>query len=396
MKTLREIYTAYPRSFPLPMVLDGATGTALIKNGMQPGECPEKFVCRCPDTMKKIHREYASAGSDALFAPTFGANSVTLSRNKVEGNAAEINRQLVSAADRGSCLLGGDMSPTGLFIEPFGDADFDDVVSVYAEQASALDKAGVDFFIIETMLDLTETRAAVIGARSVSDKPVFVTLTVDKSGRTLSGDALIPALFTLAELGISAFGCNCSTGPAEMLDSLKPLVSYSREMGIPLIAKPNAGLPSDDGKGGKRFDLSADDFGKYAYDFLKSGIYILGGCCGTDSAYIEKIRSAVNGFSPDELTEASLKIYASTNKSFEEIHPECLNYVDMDEDFPDTLDDFESNVCLRVKNMADAELFREVAYSASKPFAITGLPEAVQYCKRYFNGALPYIDGRRD
>ena len=259
MPTLHEIFHRFPKEFPLPMLLDGSTGTSLMRCGMPNGACPESWVLEHPDAIQKIQRGYVDAGSDALYTPTFGANSPTLKRNHLDG-ADRINRELAELTVGRARLTGGDMSPTGLFIEPFGDATFDEVAGIYAEQASALDASGVDFFIVETNISLQEVRAAVTGIKQVSSKPVFVTMTVDDNGRTLSGDRLDCCLVALAELGISAFGTNCSQGPDKMLELLRGLTQLSVSLGIPLIAKPNAGMPHESPDGSRHFDLDAESF----------------------------------------------------------------------------------------------------------------------------------------
>jgi len=204
MKDLHELYPNFPAEFPLPFILDGATGTALMKRGMPSGACTEEWVLENPDALREVQRGYRENGSDAVYAPTFGANAPTLSRHKIKENVAELNKRLAALSVEPGRLTGGDLSPTGLFIEPYGDTPFDDVVDIYAEQAKGLCEAGVDFFIAETMINLNELRAAVMGVRSVSDKPIFATLTVDERGRTMSGDSLEAAFVVLAGLASPA------------------------------------------------------------------------------------------------------------------------------------------------------------------------------------------------
>jgi len=251
------------------MILDGATGTALMKAGMPRGCCTEKWVSENPDVLINIQKKYVASGSDAVYAPTFGANRAVLHRHGFKTDVKALNSSLLGLAKKsGAAVCAADLSPTGCFIEPLGETPFEEVVDIYAEQAAALKNA--DYYAVETSISLNEVRAAVLGIRSVSDKPIFVTLTVEASGMTMSGDSLLAALLTLAPMGISAFGANCSTGPAEMLEVLKPLLPYSVALGIPLIAKPNAGMPHQLPDGSTEFDLCAADFESMPLSFSKA------------------------------------------------------------------------------------------------------------------------------
>ena len=387
---LHEIYSRFPKNFPLPMVLDGSTGTSLMREGMPAESCTEKWVLEHPDAIKKIQSEYIENGSDALYAPTFGANRPTLERSEIT-DAAETNEKLASLTVGRGVLTGGDMSPTGLFIEPFGDTPFDEVVAAYSEQAKALDKAGVDFFISETNISLQEARAAVIGIREVSDKPIFVTMTVDDTGRTLSGDDLVCCLMSLAELGISAFGTNCSQGPDGMLELLKDLAPYSLALGIPLIAKPNAGLPHEDEDGNRHFDLDADTFGKYVPEFLKAGIPILGGCCGTDAGFIKKIRGSIDSLAPSldysRIERIDTSNFACTNRMYAEA-VDLGAPIKVKECFYDDACMEENFINAELDDEAAADIFIENAPMLTVPCAVTGDESAVAKAKRYYNGKL--------
>lgn len=394
MPTLHEIFHRFPKDFPLPMLLDGSTGTSLMRCGMPNGACPESWVLEHPDIIKKIQRGYVDAGSDALYTPTFGANSPTLKRNRLDG-ADRINRELAELTVGRARLTGGDMSPTGLFIEPFGDATFDEVAGIYAEQASALDAAGVDFFIVETNISLQEVRAAVTGIKQVSSKPVFVTMTVDDNGRTLSGDRLDCCLVALAELGISAFGTNCSQGPDKMLELLRGLTQLSVSLGIPLIAKPNAGMPHEDPDGSRHFDLDAESFAKYAPEFLASGIYILGGCCGTDDEYIAGLRAAIDSFRPTGELPAPIdtSALACTNRTLARVNLDELGEpVLADDDLADAEPD-DDWLYVSIPDADAADCFIEYAPTLPYPCAVTGDKTEIERVKRLYNGRLVVITG---
>ena len=156
---------------------------------------------------------------------------------------AEYNRRLAALSQEaaaGRAWVAGDIAPTGLFLAPLGEASFEELVDIYTEQAAGLEEAGVDLYAIETMMTLSDARAAVLAVRSMSDKPIFVSFTCDPTGRTLTGTDVAAALTVLQGMGVSAFGLNCSAGPAQMLPLLQRLREYAR---VPLLAKPNAGMP---------------------------------------------------------------------------------------------------------------------------------------------------------
>ena len=227
----------------LPILLDGATGSELYKRGMPAGACTEQWVLGHPEALLELQRGYVAAGSQVLIAPTFGANRVRLEQHGIFGQVADYNRRLVELSRQaagGRALVAGDMAPTGLFIAPFGESSFEELVAIYTEQAAALAAAGVDLFLIETTMTMPEARAAVLACKSVSDRPVWVTFTCDENGRTLSGTDVLAALIVMQGMGVDAFGLNCSSGPAEMLEQMRRLTPYTT---VPLIAKPNAGLP---------------------------------------------------------------------------------------------------------------------------------------------------------
>lgn len=384
---LHDTFYRFPKEFPLPFVLDGATGTALMARGMPSGACPEKWIPEHPETIQAIQRGYYDAGSDAVLAPTFGGNRLSLERHGL-CDCDERNKTLATLTSRLGCgFVGGDMSPTGRFLRPFGDATFDEIVAVYAEQAKALEPH-VDFFISETNISLAEARAAVTGIKSVTSKPVFVTLTVDKNGRTMSGDDMLCALLTLAELGVCAFGANCSVGPGDMLKTLEPLVPYAAGLGVALIAKPNAGMPHDTPEG-RVFDLDAEGFGEYAPKFLEAGIFVLGGCCGTDDRYIKRIREAVDGFVPPAGLPASDSSRMICNsKQTAEIDPDNMpEPVACDEDLFDCEDEY---AFVRVESDADVEFLLENAAMLPCPIVLCGDRNCCEKVIREYCGKFIY------
>ncbi|MDX9715094.1 MAG: homocysteine S-methyltransferase family protein [Dissulfurispiraceae bacterium] len=273
------------------LVLDGATGTELARNGMPAGVSPEAWVMENPHVIQKIQQAYIAAGSDAVYTCTFGGNRLKLREFGLEDRTAEINTSLARASREAvgsSAFVFGDMAPTGLFVEPFGELPFEEAVKVYAEQVRALIEGGVDGFVIETMMDLQEARAALIAVKETCDLPVMVSMTFGTDGRTLNGTDPLSALITLQSLGADAVGCNCSTGPQDMAKVIAAMKPFAM---IPLLAKPNAGMPHLV-NGVTTFDMSPEKFGEHVPLLVEAGAAIIGGCCGTDPSYIREIRNS--------------------------------------------------------------------------------------------------------
>ena len=273
------------------LILDGAMGTELHKRGLPAGVCPEAWCLANPKAVAQIHAAYREAGADCVYTATFGANRVKMGRYGL-ANVRETNRVLAGVA-RGAVgargLVAGDIGPTGRFVEPFGDLPFEEAVALFREQALGLLEGGVDLFVIETMMDIQEARAALIGVREISDRFTIVTMTYEKHGRTLNGTDPVAALVTLQSLGADAVGCNCSSGPEAMLAMIAAMKPRAR---VPLVAKPNAGLPKLVGVD-TIFDMDAADFGAFGRSFTAAGVNLMGGCCGTTPAHIGALREAL-------------------------------------------------------------------------------------------------------
>lgn len=272
--------------------LDGATGSNLIKRGMPAGVCPETWILEHPDIFKGLQKEYVEAGSNILYAPTFTANRIKLAEYGLEGRIEEINHRLVAlskeAAD-GKAFVAGDITMTGRQLFPMGNLDFEELICVYKEQIKLLADAGADLLVVETMMSLQETRAAVIAAKEVCGLPVMASLTFEADGRTLYGTDGVTAAVTLEKLGVCAVGANCSTGPDKMAGLIEVMAGA---VAIPIIAKPNAGMPGLNSRGETVYDMSADIFAAEMIKLAKAGAGILGGCCGTTPEYIEKLVKA--------------------------------------------------------------------------------------------------------
>lgn len=284
------------------VLLDGATGSNLMSRGMPGGVCPEEWITEHPDVLTGLQKEYVSAGTDILYAPTFTANRIKLAEYGLEGNIRELNLALVEASRRAAgkeTRIAGDLTMTGEQLAPIGRMDFEELVTVYREQIGYLVEAGVDLLVVETMMSLQECRAALIAAKETCPAlPVMVTMTFEKDGRSLYGTDAATAAVVLESLGADAVGANCSTGPDAMADIIRRMASVTR---IPIIAKPNAGLPSLDSLGKTVYDMDAPSFGREMEAVYAAGAVILGGCCGTTPAHIGRLAEAVKGKKPADV-----------------------------------------------------------------------------------------------
>ncbi len=277
-----------------PIFLDGATGSNLQKKGMPAGVCPEQWILEHRDIMIALQREFVEAGSQIVYAPTFTANRIKLKEYGLEEQVAQMNRDLVAlskeAVGERACVA-GDLTMTGEQLSPVGTLDFEELIDVYKEQIRYLSEAGVDLLVIETMMSLQETRAAVIAAKEVCDLAVMATLTFEADGRTLFGTDAATAAIVLESLGVAAVGTNCSTGPDKRVETVRRMAEVTS---IPIIAKPNAGLPSLDGEGNTVYDMEAEAFGRHMKEIVKAGAAVVGGCCGTTPDYIRVLMESVS------------------------------------------------------------------------------------------------------
>lgn len=275
------------------LYLDGATGSNLVKAGMPAGVCPEQWILEHREVLLKLQKQYVEAGADILYAPTFTANRIKLAEYGLQDELqdmvrrlTEISREAASCAGR-SVYVAGDLTMTGAQLKPVGDMELDELISVYKEQILALSEAGVDLLAVETMMSLGEARAALIAAKEVCDLPVMVTMTFEGDGRTLYGTDAETAAVVLESLGACAIGVNCSAGPARMREIVSAMAGATR---LPIVAKPNAGLPFLDEQGRTCYDLDAAEFTEEMKQLAEAGATVLGGCCGTTPEHIRKLR----------------------------------------------------------------------------------------------------------
>lgn len=296
--------------------LDGATGSNLIKKGMPSGVCPEKWIIENPNAIIELQKEYFDAGSNIVLAPTFTANRIKLAEYGLVDEIREINHKLVSLskeAAKGRGFVGADISMTGKQLKPMGDLDFEELIDVYKEQIKYICEEGVDLIVVETMMSLQETRAAVIAVREVCDLPILCTMTFEEDGRTLYGSDPMTCAIVLESLGASAVGANCSSGPDKMAKVIKQMSSV---VSIPVIAKPNAGMPALDQDGNTVYSMTDDDFASYAELLVESGASILGGCCGTAPSYIKALKNKTISLSkPAKISKEGIRFLSSERKT---------------------------------------------------------------------------------
>ena len=298
------------------VILDGATGTNLMSAGMPVGVCPEAWVMEHPQVIIDLQKAYVEVGTNIVYASTFTGNRIKLAEYGLEDRIIEINTKLVQPSKQavdGKALVAGDMTMTGQQLFPLGELMFEELVDVYKEQARILDEAGADLFVVETMMSLQECRAAVLAIKEVSNLPIMVTLTFNEDGRTLFGTPPETAVVVLQSLGVDAIGVNCSTGPAEMVALVEKMAEYST---VPLIAKPNAGLPElEDGQ--TVYKMTPQLFADAMTGLVKAGASIVGGCCGTTPEHIRMLTETVKNMPVHKPLATHRRVLASERKNVE-------------------------------------------------------------------------------
>lgn len=297
--------------------LDGATGTNLQKAGMPVGVCPEEWILSHREVMLNLQRDYVAAGTDILYAPTFTGNRIKLKEYGLEDRLKQMNKELVELskeAAQGKALVAGDITMTGEQLYPIGTLKFEELVEVYKEQISCLRDAGADLIVAETLMSLQEARAAVLATKEVSDLPIMVTLTFKEDGVTLYGTDARTAVNVLQSLGADAVGVNCSAGPDAMIELIEEMKQYAT---VPLIAKPNAGLPVCDAEGNTVYDMDADTFAGYMKQLVEAGASVIGGCCGTTPEYIAKTKKLTEGLEISKPLPEQKRVLCSERRTVE-------------------------------------------------------------------------------
>lgn len=276
------------------LILDGATGSNLTRAGMPKGVSTECWALDHADVLMRLQKDYVEAGSQIVYAPTFSANRISLGGFGMADRVEELNTRLVETSKKavgGNAYIAGDFTTTGKRIDPDGGITYEELLDAYKEQITALANAGVDLLVAETMLSVEEMIVALDAAQAVCDLPVMCSMTVESDGSGFFGGNAIEAMESLQEMGAAAVGINCSMGP----DQMEAVVSSMKRIArIPVIAKPNAGMPVINEKGEAVYNMSASEFARQMVRLVEAGATVVGGCCGTDPEYIRRLVSMLN------------------------------------------------------------------------------------------------------
>ena len=272
-----------------PLILDGATGSNLRLMGMPAGVCTEKWVNEHPEAIRKLQKAYVDAGSMVVYAPTFMANRISLKNVGLEEEIERFNKENVklskdAVGDR--ALVAGNLSTTSQPLEPIGTMTYDRLLENYKEQIKYLVEAGVDYLAAETLLSLDEAMVICDAATEVCDLPLTISFSCEGDGRLYFGGSVIDAAVTLQEMGVDAVGVNCSVGPNQLMAIVKNL---KENLSIPILVKPNAGIPQIDEHGQAHYNMDEEEFARCMKELKNAGASVLGGCCGTTPQYIEKM-----------------------------------------------------------------------------------------------------------
>ena len=289
--------------------LDGGMGTLLQARGLRPGELPERWNLTHPEEITAIHKAYIDAGSNVIATNTFGANLLKFSRDELEEivRAAISNARAAISEGMKNRYVALDIGPSGKLLRPYGDLDFEDAVSLFKETAALGEKYGADLILIETMNDSYETKAAILAVKEAVSLPFIVTNAYGEDGKLMTGADPEAMALMIEGMGASAVGANCSLGP----DKLRPVIERMLKVAsIPVVIKPNAGLPRDEG-GKTVFDITPEDFASEIAELIKGGVRVAGGCCGTTPEYIKALVQRTEKIEPSPITEKNITAITS-------------------------------------------------------------------------------------
>lgn len=280
------------------VLLDGATGSQLRERGMPVGVSVECWSYEHPAVIQALQRAYVDAGSDIIYAPTFAANRMGLESHGIADRLVELNTGLVKLsreAAGGRALVAGDFTTTGKPLEPVGTLTYEALLDVYREQIEVVAAAGADLLVAETMLSIDECACFVEAALSACELPVMCSLTMESDGRLLLGGTIVEAVETLQALGASAVGLNCSVGPDQLPAAVESIMAVAE---VPVIVKPNAGIPVMDAHGVAHYDMTPEQFAASMRRLVDAGARLVGGCCGTGPEYIAALARAIGKAAP--------------------------------------------------------------------------------------------------
>ncbi len=395
------------------VVLDGGMGTLLQSAGLTPGVHPEMWNITHPEIIQRIHTDYFNAGSNIVNTNTFGANLLHFSKDELEQivkAAVENAREAAKVSkSQGEKYVALDIGPSGKILKPYGDFDFEDAVSIFAETVKLGVKYGVDLIMIETMNDSYETKAAVLAAKENSDLPIFVSNAYGEDGKLMTGAPPVAMVAMLEGMGVDAIGVNCSLGPKQLANVVEEYLKYAS---VPVLLKPNAGLPKNvDGK--TVFDVMPKEFSADVKALVEKGVRIVGGCCGTTPEYIKALTDSLKDTKPMSLTKKEHSLVSSYTHAVlfgekpiligERINPtgkkrlkQALKENDIDYILSEAINQAEKGAHILDVNVGLPEI-DEVAMLKNATFEIqaisnlplqidTALPEAMEAALRIYNG----------
>ncbi|HIR83772.1 MAG TPA: homocysteine S-methyltransferase family protein [Candidatus Galloscillospira excrementavium] len=377
-----------------PILMDGATGTALRQRGMPEEACTEEWILRQPQELLALQRAYVAAGADVLTAPTFGANPASLARFGLEEATEDFNRRLVALsreASGGKAKVAGNLAPCGMGEFAVREGRFEEVVDNYRAQVSALAAAGVDLYVVETMVDMAEARAAVLAIGEADPgKPVIVTFCCDDEGRTPAGVDVLAALIVMQGMGVSAFGLNCAA-PEVVEEQLERLAPYAC---VPLAAQP-----SGDGE-------TAASFARRAEGYARLGVRVFGGCCGTTPETISELRRAVDGqhlgpFAPMEQDPDVIPCASEREARFITPDVDVSEPIECTSDLVEDILEVEENtpvgaIKIEILEEDDVLVFAEYQYAIEDALCLwSDVPELLEGALRAYQGRA-FWDGLGD
>ena len=368
------------------VIFDGGFGT-MIQPHMQLGELPELLNLRLPGEVQAVHAAYYAAGSDVVETNTLNANRrkiVKTGHTVEEVVTAAVNnaRRAADASGRDVCVALS-MGSTGVMLEPLGDMSFDEACDIYCEMASAGAKAGADLILIETVTDLHEIKAAIIGTKRACDLPVAVTVTFMENGRLLTGADVRTTVVTLESLGADIIGMNCGLGPKQMLGLADQLCACAS---VPVLINPNAGLPKVE-NGVTTYAVEPAEFAEDAAKLVEKGARLIGGCCGTTPAHIAALKAIVENIPANEPSDKG--IIAITSGSRCAVLDGTAEICDITADDPDDMLDNAMDTEAGAVKIASENLAEDAAYiqeTMLKPMYLCGEPAEVRAAARAYNG----------
>lgn len=393
------------------LVFDGAMGTMLQKKGLKLGENPDILSITQKDIIKDIHKEYIESGANCITTNTFGANELKLENTGYtveEVIDAAVKNAKEASKDYKDVLVALDVGPIGQLLEPMGTLSFDDAYEILKKQVIQGEKSGADLVIIETMTDLYEIKAALLAVKENTKLPVFCTMSFEENGRTFTGCTPESMVLTLEGLGADAVGVNCSLGPNELLPIVKRILNVAN---IPVMTQPNAGLP-EIVDGIAKYNITPNEFGECILEYVKNGVSIIGGCCGTNPEFIKELRNIADNNKPVKrnieqfsavCTPSKIVKIEGVNIVGERINPtgkkrfkEALKNKDMDYILGQAIEQIEAGAKILDVNVGSPDIdeeemminvVKEIQGIADTPLQLdSSYPNVIEKGLRYYNG----------